>query len=528
MDSPLTSRLRFLDENGAQIPAPREWRRGLVALDIPIEDLPQTRLVRNGEPLPLVAKPDGVGLAVLAEWPLSGTGRYRLILEAGSYQETRDVIVVPEKISVEAYAQLIDDLQTALPASIALTLQRLGAFAGVRLRPPGETTLEQELYRLRRAVLGGDTSQGLSTTLPEIGRDPHRILIKTEHWVERGRARRIEPTGLVAAFRKASNVDVETRLPHQVPDVRVELTADVYENRLVRSYHDQVDIRLRRIKAAFQARNLLLVVLDVEGLERTLRRARLAASFLDEVKPPAHLPTKPTMVLLKRPYYRALLESYLEFRRTAFVELDEPNLETPLENLPHLYESWATLRVIDALLRVARELGYTADPPRLARHSDGGLYVKVLPDGQPAVELHHDPSGIRARLIPQRSYHPSSSPIRSISFGQTPDVTVEILRPGEQPALYLFDPKYKLDSETDAAPGDGKPKKVDIDKMHAYRDAIRGIDDRRAVRYAATLYPGPETRYGEMIEALSARPLEPDLLDERLQTVFVAALTSQA
>jgi hypothetical protein len=64
--------------------------------------------------------------------------------------------------------------------------------------------------------------------------------------------------------------------------------------------------------------------------------------------------------------------------------------------------------------------------------------------------------------------------------------------------------------------------------MHAYRDAIRGDDNRRAVHYAVTLYPGPETRYGDRIEALSARPLEPAQLDERLQTVLTAALTSVA
>jgi predicted component of viral defense system (DUF524 family) len=362
--------------------------------------------------------------------------------------------------------------------------------------------------------------------LPEIGRDPHRILRKSEYWVERNRARRVEPVGLIAAFRKASNIEPETHLPRQLPDVRVEQTADVYENRLVRSYHDQVDTRLRRIKAAFHARNLFPALLEVEELERTLRRARQAAPFLDEVSPPQHLRTRATMVLLKRPYYRALLESFLEFRRTAFVELDDVGLETPLENLPHLYESWGTLHVIHVLLRVAAGLGYTAGPPRLARHSDGGLYIRVLPDGQSAVELHHEPTGIRASLIPQRSYYPSSSPIRSISFGQTPDMTMEVRRPGEQPILYVFDPKYKLDSEIDAEPGDGKPKKVDIDKMHAYRDAIRGPDGRRVVRYAATLYPGPEVHYGDRIEALAARPLEPDLLDERLNEILTEALAT--
>jgi hypothetical protein len=44
-------------------------------------------------------------------------------------------------------------LATRLPAAVAPGLQRLGALAGIKLLPPGETTLAAELVRLRRAVL---------------------------------------------------------------------------------------------------------------------------------------------------------------------------------------------------------------------------------------------------------------------------------------------------------------------------------------------------------------------------------------
>jgi predicted component of viral defense system (DUF524 family) len=35
------------------------------------------------------------------------------------------------------------------------------------------------------------------------------------------------------------------------------------------------------------------------------------------------------------------------------------------------------------------------------------------------------------------------------------------------------------------------PKKIDIDKMHAYRDAIRDLGDQPVVDSAAIVYPGP-------------------------------------
>jgi heme-degrading monooxygenase HmoA len=53
--------------------------------------------------------------------------------------------------------------------------------------------------------------------------------------------------------------------------------------------------------------------------------------------------------------------------------------------------------------------------------------------------------------------------------------------------------------------------------MHVYRDAIRTPIEERVVSYAAILYPGPEMRYRDGIEALSARPLDPRTLQDRVR-----------
>jgi hypothetical protein len=103
---------------------------------------------------------------------------------------------------------------------------------------------------------------------------------------------------------------------------------------------------------------------------------------------------------------------------------------------------------------------------------------------------------------------------------------VEIQQPKSPPRLYLFDPKYKLKGELlEGESPDGRPKKVDIDKMHAYRDAIRDQEDVRAVRHAAILYPGPSISYAEGIEALHAYPGSITILEERLKELFQQALT---
>ena len=84
--------------------------------------------------------------------------------------------------------------------------------------------------------------------------------------------------------------------------------------------------------------------------------------------------------------------------------------------------------------------------------------------------------------------------------------------PGERPQVLLFDPKYKLDGdasppEPNADPASlGLPKKVDIDKMHAYRDAIRDEHGWCVVRHAAIPDPGRSVPYMDGLAAVGAVP----------------------
>jgi predicted component of viral defense system (DUF524 family) len=91
----------------------------------------------------------------------------------------------------------------------------------------------------------------------------------------------------------------------------------------------------------------------------------------------------------------------------------------------------------------------------------------------------------------------AGSPHRSITFPQRPDVVLAVRSTTGRERLYIFDPKYKLDSEyrnpSSDEPLDGnevhphqrsRPVKADIDKMHAYRDSIRDQKGERVTRYA--------------------------------------------
>ena len=90
--------------------------------------------------------PDGDPI-VVAEWPRSGPGFYRLVTQIGEVSSSVDIAIRPKKISEESYERLIDDLETHLPASIAIGLQNGGALAGVERLENRESTLEEQILR---------------------------------------------------------------------------------------------------------------------------------------------------------------------------------------------------------------------------------------------------------------------------------------------------------------------------------------------------------------------------------------------
>lgn len=330
----ISSELCFLDTGGQSVSGPEEWAPGWLEVPDTGEDWDRCRVTLNGVSLPISMRVfPTFGRMVVAEWPRVNPGRHAVRMITPNAENSYEIAILPDKISPEAFARLVDELEGQLPASIALSLQRLGAFGKLRLRPLSEMTRSQDLIRLQRAVDGTSQRMGLIAVLRELAKAPHGILQSCETWVPAEHARRPHPALLVRAIIREGNLDAKHR-PIRVIDQRAQHTYDVYENRLVELYVNAVRSRLRRLANGNDA----ATALPANELLSRLIRVRRAAAFLDAVSLPDTLPTRVTMVLLRRPAYRAAFEGYLEFFRSPFVTLDEPGLDAPLDNVPHLYQ----------------------------------------------------------------------------------------------------------------------------------------------------------------------------------------------
>jgi len=249
MESPPTSSLCFLDLAGNYINEPVEWTPALI--ELPSDNWKEATLMRqhiHSEEILLISeKRVGGQWRAVADWPRSDSGHYQLILSIEKQKIAEQIVTVnPRKMSLDAYIWMLEDLDTRLPAAIVVGLQRTGALTGLHFLPSGQSTLAQEIIRLRRAVKGGSGRIGLARVLKNLTREAHSVFDTEEIWVTRKQARRPHPARLALAMTRPHNLDA-AGIPIQVLDTRVKSTFDTYENRLIRVYYDLVQHRLRRI-----------------------------------------------------------------------------------------------------------------------------------------------------------------------------------------------------------------------------------------------------------------------------------------
>lgn len=309
------------------------------------------------------------------------------------------------------------------------------------------------------------------------------------------------------AWRRPGNLDARGR-PRALLDQRPNATRDVYENRVVCAWVELADAALRRLAS-------LAPSAPVDALRGQIREARATLDALGDVAVLDAMPTRVSMALARRREYRAALDGFLELLRSGQARLDEDALGAPLDNIPTLYQRWATLRTLSRCLRCACEQGWKLRSQTLARIERGGVVVKVLPGGVAALVFERG-DGATVRVFVERQYGAGGA-LRSLTYPQRPDVTVERFEPGRGHALWVLDPKYKLVADVEGA---SQPVKADIDKMHAYRDAIRDSLGRPVVRHAAILYLGETMRWGAEISAIGARPTASEALDADLDSLF--------
>lgn len=510
-----SERPRFWDGSSLR-DSPPEWSEGWLVLPEGLGDWRRVRSSVQGSRVPVSLELIKGTSCMLVPWRRANPGRYR-IEASGSEQTWRSTVEVePRTIDRDAFGQLLQELSCQLPASIALALDKCGAHLPIDRVPREPPTLEEEFQRLRWTVEGwpDDSSKvtGLKAVLAAIRQGPITRLAREPELRPVERALRPDLTRLGPLLATLPSDDQGR--PRRVVDLRPVETIDTPENRFIAHFSAVVARRLRRL-ISMAADVPALDEREVSDLFSTTRRAIKSVPELLELRPSGTPPS--SLAMMRLPPYRQALGLWNRFRHSLTATLDDRLLDAPLDNLPYLYELWGTLMALQGTIDAVAESNWTVENHVIFKESPYGFAIEPLLGGRPALIARSNDGSRRLEFVPQATANAGGLEFASISNSMRPDVAVKIWRGLDLETVLLFDPKYKRQ--------DQGPVVEDINKMHTYRDAIRGRGQRRVVRYAAIMYPGAaEKDYAGRVGAISAIPGKQPSPSERVRFIVANAV----
>lgn len=533
MVSSPSSRLNFYDESGAKIACPVEGRKCGIIIDVPKEHHKDVILKLDTTVLPVHTQ--GSSTCAYSVWPASGPGNYTLSLACADIREHRSITIVPQHFSEADYKVLITDLTDVLPKSIVSKLVQCGAQLHVEQGRADMTSIEEEWYKLRDAITGTEEKLGLLQILPLIQRECNQILLPRLEVRTADKLRRPELSRLPQAMSMPGNMIAEDEL-YQMFDVTVEQSLETYENQLVKTYVQAIRSQLSKLQTKVATQDAPpAMAYELNAVASEFQLAITRANFLRKVRRQSVTTVRVTMVLLKNPAYRAVLEGYLALSQLSSIALEEQALNTPLNKFPFLYQLWANLNVLNALLQVCAELGYRCASHNWVKPYRKGTVLQVANDGKAAVQLYNPTTGTQINLL---SWKPVSETHEVVANLEAPMALAVAIEAQAKPLeVLLFDPKYEVavKSATTAATKKSQsrtkaklqaaevsaiaPVKEDVDELLRFMAQLKEGGDQE-VPYAAFLYPGQPMQIAPGIEALSARPAHGDTLQQYICAVF--------
>ena len=284
-------------------------------------------------------------------------------------------------------------------------------------------------------------------------------------------ARRVGTRALLSAARRG-------QAAHGLEESVTVLTPDTPENRAAKSFLRLLERDSAAIRRMAEAE---------EETEASGRAERCAAQFhglladawwkgvtgdnLAWTKPPSQR-------AMARPEYAQIFRTMRRYRADFAFDWSLPLFALPPRETWRLYETWCLFTVLDAL----RNRGWLpaadvdAATPALFAVWESRLTFTSAQGNASRVRLV-GPQGRRLSLTYNQTFAQGE---RSLSHTMQPDITVEDEIQGR---LWILDAKFKPYT----LPGE---EGEDVNQMHAYRDAVVGVDGRRCVAHAWCLYAG--------------------------------------
>ncbi len=275
------------------------------------------------------------------------------------------------------------------------------------------------------------------------------------------------------------DVNGNRHLPDTVPVYRTAPTFNVFENQLLKRFLTLITICSKFVEKRFEQEECKEDC-DHEKIEQYIRDCRefhkkaqfmKRYSFLDNVTETDKIAYH-TPVLQREANYMRFHDIFKDFIKMPFFDFSE-HLTLPILDLPVLYEYWSVIQIIDILRNIE---GWKKDQNFIEKNEFG--YLIKLGTGVPLIKLSNEDKCIY--LFYQKTYKTYAG--RNL----IPDITLEMHMNEKRSKILVLDPKYRSDLRS----GDPNDPENAINKMHVYKEAIRGEDGEYIIEAAYAIYLG--------------------------------------
>lgn len=460
------------DQYGAAIATPEIWQSARLylrqALPGPWQDL---QLLCQEQLLPLHRDAQG---RIWASWPAAEAGYYRLQLRSpGQARLSTRVFIGARYLNASQWLQLLQELRQTLPAQL---LQDWSAHqVPVRVEQALQPSPQERWRWLQQGLEGHAKDTGLLHLLQQL--PPASALISQPALLPLARAR--APLrhcyGLLqqppAQWSPGQAIWTEQLQQHSGPEA-------AFIAGLVR----QIQGLLRGLGQDLQAEGRWAEQLPMARLAARLQQIWQQHPWQNIH--PLYAPPAGFSRMLGLPLYRKGLQLWQGLQSGLWPDWQD-QLRQGYHSLSLLYQYWCLLQCMHQVLQLAQAAGWT--PVIISAPLQRGQAVLKLQKGRQWLSLWHE-----------RSFG-AHGPVRSLSRQQRPDITL-VHQDQTHYSLWVFEVKFRSAGH--------QPLKADLDRLHAYRDALRNREGEAVVRQAVLLYPGPPQHAPHLLQAWTARPGE--------------------
>ncbi len=394
-----------------------------------------------------------------------------------AYSIMLSFMVLPTKIDLQ---QDIEPINEAIDDAFPLWRFNLTAKTEQGIRK----TNEKGYFPLFWLAHFQQLQQQFSQALKIIKNSPHnRLQIYSLHQ----KAERLKGKLSAKQTHRIKN-DLANGLHHKKYAVeKKKLSVDTSENRFIKQMIIETDNKLTQINQtlAKSSKNQLSQAFfdTLNNWQKPLKQFQ-ALSFFNDIGTFKGL-EKISLVLQQKPGYSTIFYVWQELR--FYLKVLSHHSLISQKSLSELYEVWCFL-VIRRLL--IEELGFEEVSSQKAKLMFSEQLDLTMKDGMYGAFHFERPDGLKIKLAHEPIFHQKTE-IKSYLNTQKPDILLEVLFPNKQRFIWLFDAKYRLnsdDGEDDLVPDDA------INQMHRYRDALvwakQDEGKSRPVFGAYALYPG--------------------------------------